>query len=168
MASAVLLLSPVIIITSLFILCSLLTASLENSFNVSATAIKPTGLLFNARIITVFPSFSKSLNFPSTSSILILYFLIKLLFPKSIVFLLYLARIPYPGIALKEVASGIFNLLALLIIASASGCSEPFSAIAAYFKISFLFTLFNSTMSVNSGFPLVKVPVLSKTIAFIL
>ncbi len=79
-----------------------------------------------------------------------------MLFPFHLVF------IPCPGIASNLSASGtlIFNEAAFFIIASASGCSDPFSAIAAVFISS---TSFSDTILVTSGSPFVSVPVLSNT-----
>src|SRR3989344_4582493 len=53
-------------------------------------------------------------------------------------------------------------------MASASGCSDCFSKLAATVKSVFLSKLLTVSTSVTSGLPLVKVPVLSKTIVLIL
>src|SRR3989344_6828579 len=53
-------------------------------------------------------------------------------------------------------------------MASANGCSERCSNEAARLRISALWSLLNATISVNCGFPWVRVPVLSKITVFIL
>ena len=54
----------------------------------------------------------------------------------------------------------IFSSFAFFRIASARGCVDPLSAIAAIFST---LVLFFPIISVTSGFPFVNVPVLSKT-----
>ena len=72
---------------------------------------------------------------------------------------------PRPGRASKVSASGIPTLAscAFFSMASASGCSEPFSAIAANFNTSFSVKAPKGFTSVTEGSPFVSVPVLSKT-----
>ena len=61
-----------------------------------------------------------------------------------------------------------FLSFAPFTIASARGCSELFSALAASCKISFSSKLLYTFKSVRTGFPFVIVPVLSSTTVFIL
>ena len=71
---------------------------------------------------------------------------------------------PWPGTASNESPSGTSMplIFAAFKIASPSGCSEPFSDIAAYLMTSLSVDSI-LIMSVTEGSPLVRVPVLSKT-----
>ena len=85
---------------------------------------------------------------------------------KTVLCPLILAFIPLPVIASKcsNADSLSPSASAFLIIASASGCSEPFSTLAARANTSFSLYPSAGIISVTSGCPLVIVPVLSKTI----
>ena len=77
-----------------------------------------------------------------------------------------LAATPFPGMVLKSTGSvkGKPRLPASASIASPSGCSLPFSTLAAICNNeSFCNSDENGIMSVTSGRPLVMVPVLSST-----
>ena len=90
-----------------------------------------------------------------------------ILFPVMISFPRTLAITPFPGVASNSFASSISmpSPRAFLTTASARGCSEFFSAEAASIKSSLSSTP-KTTISVTSGLPTVRVPVLSKATAF--
>ena len=168
-ASAVFLLSPVIIATFTFIFLSSSMAALLFSFTVSATAIIPLNLLFIAIYIGVFPSVASLSLSTCNDSIFILFSIINFLFPNKISFPSIVTSIPCPGTALK--CSRLLNSKLLssasLTIASPRGCSDPFSALAAKTNTSSSFIPLQ-IISVTLGFPSVIVPVLSNTIVSIL
>ncbi len=130
----------------------------------------PAILLFIATIIVVLPCSSKSCKFFSISFMSIPFSSINFLFPNKISCPRYLAFTPLPVIELNSSASGISIPLSFapLTIASPNGCSDLFSTIAASFKTSFGLLSLRERTSVNSGSPLVSVPVLSKTTVSIL
>jgi len=84
--------------------------------------------------------------------------------PSKIVSPLTLASNPCPSLMINSSGSGIERPAssAFLTIASPSGCSEAFSAPAASSKSCSGLTPSPATTLVTSGWPLVKVPVLSK------
>ena len=90
-------------------------------------------------------------------------------FPATIFLPSISALIPLPDCAVKFFGDENvkFSSLAFSTIASASGCSEALSTLAASFKNS-LSSISNPIISVTTGLPLVTVPVLSSTTVSIL
>ena len=160
--------SPVIITTSRPRPCKARIASFDSGLMVSATATIPANFPSIAANIGVLPSeasFSTVLSAPFNS---IFRSFIKRKFPSSKSLPETFASMPRPSSALKFSTFSIakFRLSAPRTIAAASGCSLCFSADATIFKNSFSLQSFETTTSVNSGSPLVIVPVLSSTIVF--
>ncbi len=116
--------------------------------------------------MAVLPCSSYSSSFDSIAFMEIFFSLKRILFPSNIFFPLYSATTPFPVIELNFFGLWIliFLFFAPFMIASPRGCSEFFSAIAAYINTSFSFPFSIAYISVTSGFPFVNVPVLSKII----
>ncbi|MPM97895.1 hypothetical protein SDC9_145075 [bioreactor metagenome] len=158
-------LSPVIITTSIPIFFRVSTASLEFSFRVSATATSPIASSPIATSIAVFP-FSSNLRISVSSPSKGMEFSsMSLRVPRRIFWSSRYASIPFPGIERKFFVSARLRSLssAPLTIASPSGCSDPFSAVAAIKSTSCCSRPETANMSVNFGVPSVSVPVLSNT-----
>ncbi len=141
-------------------------ASLEFSFRVSATATRPMISSPRATSIAVFPFSSNSRILTSSPSKEIMFSSISLRVPSKIFFSSMYASIPFPGMERKFFASVrlIFLSSAPLTMASPSGCSDPFSAVAAIKSTSLSLRPETANTSVSFGVPSVRVPVLSKTI----
>ena len=110
------------------------------------------------------PSRSNSSIDLETSSISILNFFINRRVPINNCFPSTTDSIPNPGIAsnVSELGISIFFSLIPSTIASASGCSEFFSAAPTKRNISSSLNPSATITSVNTGFPFVTVPVLSR------
>src|SRR3989442_448240 len=159
MASAVRRLSPVSMMTSIPIAFSERTASIECSFNVSATAITPATRPSTARIIAVLPASSIAWRTDSAASTGIPALTMSDRFPIRIRCSPMAARTPWPGIASKSLGSSSLTPFATAAwtIASPSGCSEPFSADAASRRISASEIAPTGTTSVTDGRSFVSV-----------
>ena len=140
--------------------------------------MSPAGFSLTARNMTVLPSASRDSALDISPAKSTSCSRINLRLPSKILYPSALASIPCPGIELNESGSASFKLRtsAPRTIASPSGCSEFFSAIAASRRtvsISILessesedpFTRHVSATitSVTEGSPFVRVPVLSNT-----
>ena len=137
---------------------------------VSAKAIRPAACPSMPINMTVLPSYHNSLARTSCWPKTRLCSWVNLRFPNSSFLPSTIASIPKPGMALNSVAgesSSPFTAAALTI-ASASECSEFFSAEAARRRISASVKPAAGMISVTAGFPRVKVPVLSSSTALIL
>ena len=167
MAWAVWTLSPVNITTSRSIRRSLANPSYASGFTVSATAISPMARLSQAKNIGVFPWAARSeacsanpFSGTSESSI-------KARLPNRTMRPLTWAEMPRPGIAWNPDAGSNVSprLWASMTMVSPRGCSEPRSADAARNSNSCSEdpAAPETTRSVTTGFPVVSVPVLSKT-----
>ncbi|MPM10760.1 hypothetical protein SDC9_57094 [bioreactor metagenome] len=149
---------------------SFLIAAALLAFTVSATAMMPANSPSIAMYIGVLPCSASVWEVSANEPSPIACFSINFSFPSRSSFPSIVTAIPKPGSALK--ADG-FNRdssfsSASRTIASPSGCSDPFSADAASSNSSSGFSPSRTSTSVTFGFPSVIVPVLSKTIVWIL
>ena len=168
MALAVLSLSPVIMAVSNPNCFNSRIAWIESPFRASATAMIPAGWPSTATSMAVFASsssrvissFNSSISIPPSSSSRRL--------PTSTSLSFIQPLTPFPVRVANSLSS--FNSnpfsLAALTMARPRGCSEPASTLAAICSNSSSFQPFRVKRSVTSGFPLVIVPVLSKTMVW--
>ena len=156
-------LSPVIITTSIPILCRFSIALLLSGLIVSATAIIPIKRLSYIKHNGVFPSADSSSAVRRSSAGITVWLSINLMLPPVIRLPSRTALRPFPGRAEKsDTSDGSFlSSSAFAITAFARGCSLLASRETATFKSCSLSYPFAAIISVTLGVPSVIVPVLS-------
>ena len=155
--------SPVIMITSKPRPLSCSTDALESGFTASAIAITPPRLPSTAISTGVFASLVSFLICSIYLLTSIFKSFIRSILPITILLLATFARTPLPVNASKSFISSnsIFFNFALSTIACAKGCSDLFSTEAAKRNNSCSSVPLLVIISVTTGLPIVKVPVLS-------
>jgi len=163
-ASAVLRLSPVSITTSMPIPFSSDTASAEVGLIASAMPMAPHGFPSRSTIVTVIPRSSKAATTVSRSPNGTFNSSRRARLPTVTRRPFTVALTPFPARLSNPLISmrGIPSAFALRTMASPNGCSDPASTLAAITNMSGHDSS-KRRISITSGCPLVRVPVLSKT-----